>query len=261
MSRIQVFMCSVLMGVFLSSGCVVRDEARGDAVAALESFRAAYLDAVCGWGVRCCNAFDIDRAFGIEVSEATTCEDVFAPDIDALLARTLPGVRAGSIAFSTTQADACIAHLQTLACGADPERLVYSGPCADVLIGLRFPGESCANDYDCNNGAGVTYCWDEVGICQVEITDFSPLGGTCDSDTLCEKGLVCFDWRCRKGAPVGARCGSGLLPCEGDYCEDGVCPPGRWDGDSCSRGSQCASGFCSRAGRCEPARCVGVGSP
>lgn len=256
MSRIQVLVCSVFVGAYLSSGCVVRDEARGDAVASLESFRAAYLDAVCGWGVRCCNAVDIDRAFGIEVSEATTCEDVFAPDIDALLARTLPGVRAGSIAFSTTQADACLAHLRTLACGADPERLLRSGPCADVLVGLRFPGESCANDYDCNDTGGINYC--SEGECKVAFRAFGPLGSTCNRDDLCTPGLLCFNGRCREGARVGAHCGPDLVPCEGDDCEDGLCPPGRWDGDSCSRGSQCASGFCSRAGRCESARCVGV---
>lgn len=256
MSRIRVFVSVCVVWALSSSGCVVRDETRGAAVAELESFRAAYLNAVCEWGVRCCNATDIDRAFGIAVSESTTCEDVFAADIDAWLTRHALGLRSGAIAYSRDAAAACIAQLEALACGADPERLLSMGACAEVLVGLRFPGDDCGSDYDCDEGEGITYC--SEGMCKVAFRALIPLGGTCNSDEICSPELECFNGRCRDGAPIGATCGAGLLSCAGDYCEDGICPPGRWDGDTCSRDSQCESGFCSRASRCEPVRCDGV---
>ena len=247
---------SVIATLGLVAGCLAGDPPE-DPVAQVTAFRADFVAATCDWSSRCCDAGDFERAFGVVPTDEASCHDVFGLDVDAVIERVTYALRSGAVAFSPDAAVACLAYVRALPCGTDPELLLERGPCDDVLLGTRAPGDTCAGGSECYSGVGVNIC--EDGICKRIFAPTGGLGTACLVDYQCDQDTYCVDGRCRTGSPVGAACGAYDTPaCARANCYNYVCPAPLRDGWHCGRSVECESGFCSREQECEPPRCDGV---
>lgn len=135
-------------------------------------------------------------------------------------------------------------------------------PCAQLVDGVKAPGEACnpkIPDQCKAGGAGFSVCDETLKRCR--LYQLQPLGAACNytGSTIryCQKGLFCDVGgpgaaTCKVAKKTGEACaGPGDLSCgvEGNVCKDGKCQPGLPGGATCSSFDECASLTCD-AGAC-----------
>ena len=174
---------------------------------------------------------------------------------------------AGRLAYSQSQADACLASLNSNTC-ADPGGQSAPPPspaaCDQVFVGQVLNGNSCIMDRECANG----YC--AVGTtCPGSCTAFLAVGASCGAAhtaAACGPGNVCAgnpsDRACAASTPPGGAgepCSNGYPQCAtGYYCLSHICTPLVAEGGVCTTSSpalaeECAVGLaCGSDLRCHP---------
>lgn len=151
-----------------------------------------------------------------------TCNGVFEPRYIALEAR-------GALAYSPEGAQACAAHLETVAC--EVQLFDLDGPCRSIWAGQT----------------------DEGGACAPGVESF-----VCAPGTVCRLGLD-FCGTCVPAANVGEVCGDGVSCAEGASCVEGVCVRRGEVGDACDAANPCRTGTACVDGACEGWQVVGLG--
>lgn len=144
--------------------------------------------------------------------------------------RYLALVNVGMLTLSADGVEACRAHLQAVACEAQPRDL--DGPCGAMWVGTRPVTSDCGLDVE---------------------------SLVCGAGTSCVLGLD-FCGSCEPLLPSGAACGNGEGTCGNQAaCVNNVCEPRAQAGASCANGERCVSGTACDGTRCLGPNYVGLG--
>jgi hypothetical protein len=172
-------------------------------------------------------------------------------------------VSAGRLAYSQSQADACLAYLNSSTCavGGQPSAAPFPA-CNQVFVGQVPNGNSCVMDCECANG----YC--AIGtVCPGSCAAFLAVGASCGAartTAACGPGNFCAwngsDHVCAVSTPpggAGESCSNGSSCATGYYCHSGVCTPVVAEGGVCTMPpfltTECAAGLaCGSDSRCHP---------
>lgn len=202
------------------------------------------------------------------VSTAMEADEISSAGAEA--AALAASASAGRLAYSQSQADACLAYLNSGTCadlGAQSPAPAPSA-CDSIFVGQVPTGDSCIMDRECANG----YC--AIGtVCPGSCAAFLAVGASCgDARTgaACGPGNVCAwngsDSVCAASTPPGGGgdpCSNGFPRCAmGYYCLSGVCTPSVAEGGVCTMPSslalalgdqECEAGLaCGSDSRCHP---------
>jgi hypothetical protein len=212
----------------------------------VESLSAAYVSALCEFGVRCGIA---DSQHGCELG----MQLVLAPP--ALVA----SVHAGKVAYDPQQAGRCIQLIKQAPCVAG-FKIIYQPivqtACHNAFIGTVAAGGACTQNRECQSEscqvapcASGTCC---VGACSTSAAPPRdlPIGAACTATSECAEGTYCSSRAdCRPMVPVGQ-------PCElGAICRwDSACLPS-------ATGMYMCAGYAAIGESCNGALCSAPGTP
>jgi len=218
----------------------------------------AIAEAFCSSIEGCCHA----AGFRYDAAACRRAQRLrFEPLVDGKV--TSAGVR-----YDPNAAFRCVEVIRTRSCSFGPS--IGGGPCDDMFVGLRKPGERCSRSEECARASeGYTACdlaLDGASMCVVRPDALAAMRG--------KAGDKCFA-SCREwifaGQPASA-CGLLLPPpnsgaaCfwnDGVHCKNGTCAPLEPIGgecfsvDSCSRGAYCGGSSITSTGTCRAE--LGVG--
>lgn len=229
---------------------------------ALDDVDDAYVDAYCGYAVRCG-----------QISDLALCERLFTGELLSDFVQFEANVEDGTVVFDPEAAAACIAAIEDWSCDTTAENN-RSEPeaCGQVFTGTVAEGGDCYIDEQCADGGNCApikcidaCCLSEcvAGPPEVDLGDscvdaicpadafcndaneceaLLPENAPCSYDGMCDYGLACPDGTCVPLPATGEACPDGACQHAGDSCVEGICARRGSVGDDCSV-AQCQFGL------------------
>ena len=194
-----------------------------------------------------------------EGASATYLQAYFA--VGGVCAQIEAGVANGNITFNSSQAQACLAAIPNLACGADPTSCDSAIQGTVAANGTCYQSDDCSPGTFCNGGSGTATC---PGTCVAEVAAGQP----CPQEQTCVDGYTCVTGVCvpQPVLPSPGQACTEESGCQGSYClltttDAGVnelAPDGGLLGvcaTAFAEGASCTSslGFCELGTYCSPA--------